>query len=284
MNIAVFISDNRALDSNKDTCKYNSCVAYINAVYCIAHKYDFFYIRPYLGDAPDEKDVYVCLDPNTGEKRHASWAKLLSAQLLLSKSNKVYDYVVCIDSDCVFKNIHKRVESVIDTHPSKDIIIANNGPYHTHLPCCGFFICKNTEWTRSFLDKWYNYKNPTSESEEWQHIMKLLRMNYLIPEFPIGEYWEQDTMWLLFQDVDIKSHIELMNECIMYEEDKDQYLIHVSHERNDIRKQYFMEYVEHLEGQTKQSFHKILSIIPVLYYKTIAVAAVAAVASVAADK
>lgn len=268
MNIAVFISDNRRLDSNKDTCQYNSCVAYINAIYCIAHKYDFFYIRPYLDDAPDETNVYVCTNPNTGEKRHASWAKVLSALLLLTQSNKVYDYVVCIDSDCVFKNIHKRIESILETCPEKDIIVANNAPYHPHLPCCGFFMCKNTEWTRTFLKTWYNYKNPTSESDEWQSIMKLSRLVCPIPEFPIGTYWEQDTMWLLFQDTDVKSHIELMKEDTMYDESKEQYLIHVTHERNDIRKQYFMEYLEHLEGQTKQSFQTILSKIPVIHYKT----------------
>jgi hypothetical protein len=267
MNIAVFISDNRGLDANKETCKYNSCVAYINAVYCAAHKYDFFYMRPHIGEEPDETNVYVCTDTNTGEKRHASWSKLMSASLILRNKNKVYDYVVCIDSDCVFQNIKKRLESIIEKDPTKDIIISNNMPYHHNLPCCGFFICKNSEWTCSFLETWYNYKNPTSDSEEWKQVMMLSRLEYPIPDFPIGKYWEQDTMWLLYQNPEIKSHI-LLIENTMYDESEDQYLLHVSHERHDSRKEYFLGFVEHLEGQTKQSFQTILSCIPIICYST----------------
>jgi hypothetical protein len=268
MNIAVFISDNRGLDSNKETCQYNSCTAYINAVYCVAHKYDFFYMRPHLGDKPDENDVYVCRDTHTGEKRHASWAKLMATSLILRNKPKVYDYVVCVDSDCVFKNIQTRVESIIEKFGAKDIIMANNAPYHSHLPCCGFFICKNTEWTRGFLETWYDYKNPSSDSDEWKHIMTLSRLEVPIPDFPIGKYWEQDTMWLLYQDPDIKSHIQLLDEGIMYDESKDQYLIHVTHDRHDLRKRFFLEFVEHLEKETKQSFETILSYIPIICFTT----------------
>jgi hypothetical protein len=261
MKFAVLISDNRGLDANKETCQYNSCTAYINAAYCIAHGYDFYYVQPYL-DTIDETNLYVCVDPNTHEKRHASWAKLLSTLLLMTKSSKVYDYVVCIDSDCVFKNFHTRLETIVDKHPDADMIVANNGPYHPHLPCCGFFICKNTEWTQAFVKAWYCYKAPASDSAEWKEVHTKACMVYPTPLFPVGTYWEQDSMWLLLQDPDIASHIQLMNEQMMFDEDKDQYLLHVSHERDKSRKAYFMGYVEHLEGLTKQSFQTVLSHIP----------------------
>jgi hypothetical protein len=260
MKIAVFISDNRPLDFNKETCQYNSCAAYINAIYCMGYKYDFYYFKP-LGS-----DVFVCRDQNTGEKRHASWSKLQSAYLLLTTANKNYDYVVCIDSDCVFKNIKKSLESIITTYPDHDIITANNLPYHPELPCCAFFICKNTEWTRQFLKHWYTYKNPPSESEEWSNVLKIANATYKIPNFELGEYWEQDTLWLLLQNPEIAAHIHVWDESIMFEQSADQYLIHISHERHTLRKPYLLSYVEHLENQTKQSFETILSILPVVEY------------------
>jgi hypothetical protein len=258
MKIAIFICDNRPLDSNKDTCQYNSLVAYINAIYSAGHKYSFYYFKPFGNDV-----LYVAKDPNTGEQRHASWAKLLSATLLLNTNT--YDYVVCIDSDCVFKNIHTRLESLIESHPEKDFIVANNSPYHPHLPCCAFFICKNTEWTRGFLKDWYMYANPSSDSAEWKHVIEVANQTYKI-HFTLGTYWEQDTLWLLMQDPEISSHIHIFEESIMFAESATQYLIHISHERNDIRKRYFLEYTEHLENQTKQSFQTILSILPVIEF------------------
>lgn len=260
MKIAVFISDNRSLDSNKETCQYNACASYINAIYCLGHKYHFYYFKP-LGN-----DIFVCRDPNTGEKRHASWAKILSAYLLLTSKYNHYDYVVCIDSDCVFKNIHKPLESIIAAFPNHDIITANNAPYHSHLPCCAFFICKNTEWTRQFLQTWYMYKNPSSDSEEWKHVLTNAKQTYAIPEFKLGSYWEQDTLWLLLQNPEIAARIHILDEPIMFAETTDQYLIHISHERHTLRKSYLLGYTEHLETQTKQSFETILSIIPVIEY------------------
>lgn len=260
MNIAVFISDNRPLVSNKETCQYNSCAAYINAIYCLGHKYDFYYFKPCGAD------VFVCRDLTTGEKRHASWAKVLSAYLLLTSVNSKYDYVVCIDSDCVFKNIHKPLESILAAFPDHDIITANNAPYHPHLPCCAFFICKNTEWTRQFLKEWYMYPNPSSDSDIWKCVLAEAKKTYPIPNFKLGEYWEQDTLWLLLEDADIAAHVHILDESIMFAESSDQYLIHISHERHTLRKPYLKGYVEHLESQTKQSFETILSILPIVEY------------------
>jgi hypothetical protein len=266
MKIAVFMSDNRPLNLQKESCEYNSYAAYINAIYCIAHKYDFYYFQPYTTSSTD---VYICKDPNTGTKRHASWSKLLSATLLCTSSKTKYDYIVCIDSDCVFLNIQKRIESIINEYPEKNIIVANNSPYHPHLPCCAFFICKNTEWTRTFLKHWYIYKNPLTESKEWKHVIDSARTTYEpTPLFALGTYWEQDTLWLLYQDPDIASHIQLLEETIMYSESETQYLIHISHERHDLRNPYLLGYVEHLEKQTTQLFNEIIELIPMISYDT----------------
>lgn len=259
------MSDNRPLDENKETCDYNSFVAYINAIYCLGHKYYFYYFKPTAAIATSS-DVHICKDPQNEETfRHASWSKVLSAYLLFTSFSTQYDYIVCIDSDCAFKNIHKRVESIIEMFPDHDIITASNLPYHNHLPCCAFFICKNTDWTRRFLKTWYTY-NPTPD--EWNHVLEVARKTYNIPNIKCGQYWEQDTLWVLLQSPEIASHIQILDEQIMYSPQQPQntYLIHMSHEWNDVRKQFFMNYTSHLETQTKQSFETILSIIPVVTY------------------
>jgi hypothetical protein len=270
MKIAVFMSDNRALDANKETCPYTSCAAYINAIYCVAHKYDFYYLRPYASSAAGaEEGVDICADPhNPGTLRHAAWAKLLSTLLILRSSKKGYDYIVYMDSDCVFKNFQKRIESVIAQFPDKDIIMSSNAPYHPHLPCSAFYICKNSAWTHSFISKWFNYKAPASDSAEWAHIIASASTTYAIPVFPIGKYWEQDTLWLMYQDPAIAEHIQLFPETTMFSEAPYQYIIHISHERTAMRKPYLLGYVEHLEARTKQPFATILSSIPVVGYDT----------------
>lgn len=208
-------------------------------------------------------------DVNVCNGRHASWSKLMGALLLCTTNNSLYDYVVCIDSDCIFQNIRKPLKDLIDKYPEHDLIIANNGPYHAHLPCCAFFICKNTNWTRDFLKKWYNNPLPARDSEIWKRVLDVANKTYATPVFDCGHFWEQDSMWVLFQDPEIAKHIQLYDEPIMYSEVKDQFLLHISHERHEIRKTYFLEYVIHLEKQTKQSFETILSIIPVIMYDTV---------------
>jgi hypothetical protein len=261
MKIAICMSDNRHLQPNKSSCDYNSYTAYINTIYCLAYKYDFFYFQPY---GNTENSVYVCIDPNTGEPRHASWAKLLAMSMLCKQD---YDYIVCIDSDCVFLNIHKRLEEIIDAYPEKDFIIANNSPYHPDLPCCAFMICKNNTYSRTFLNDWYMFKNPASDSEIWRKVLENANKTYKTPLFTLGTYWEQDTLWILLQNPEIARHFQLLSEPIMVNDKlSGQFLIHISHERHEKRKPYFLGYVEHLEKETKFSFEHILSLIPCIQF------------------
>jgi hypothetical protein len=257
------MSDNRPLNANKSECDYNSYTAYINTIYCLAYKYDFFYFQPFTSERA-EHDLYVCTDPHTGEKRHVAWAKLLAMIMLCDRN---YDYVVYIDSDCVFLNIHKSLESIIESYPpDKEFIIANNSPYHPHLPCSAFIICKNSEFSRVFLRHWYTFKNPASDSDIWRQVIEFANRSYKTPLFTIGTYWEQDTLWILLQNPEIASHIQLLSETIMVKDTPGQFLLHVSHERHEKRKPYFLGYVEHLESQISHNFEKIISMIPIIQF------------------
>ena len=102
MKICVFMSDNRLLSNDINNANYNSLTASINYEYCKKYNYNFLYYRPYL-DNKEIIDLYNCPDPNSSELRHAAWSKLLSTQLALQLD---YDYIVYIDSDCIFTPLH----------------------------------------------------------------------------------------------------------------------------------------------------------------------------------
>ena len=216
--IGVFMSDNRALQSDLDTSTYHSQVAAINYAYCLKHKYDFVYYRPYL-DSKESFSLYNCVDPHTNETRHASWSKLLSALDMFNQQNQSYDYIVYIDSDCIFKDFERRIEEFLPQMKTHDIIFLNNMPWNEDKPCAGFFVCKNSELARSYLQDWYN--------------VNLAEKNKL-------HAYEQDALWTLYKSW--KSCF-ILNSW-MFCEHEGQFLRHICHLENDLRSVYFKQFIQ----------------------------------------
>ncbi len=81
--------------------------------------------------------------------RHPSWSKVKAMNINIDR----YDWLVWIDADAVITNKCINIESIID--PNYDIIIARED-------CCarsintGVFILRNSEWTKNYLQLWYN--------------------------------------------------------------------------------------------------------------------------------
>ena len=214
MKILVFMSDNRPLDKTMENANYPSLAASINSHYCKKFGYDFFYYQPYLHKKATRKNktiktmelekkgftkdnqIYNCIDPNTKETRHAAWSKILSGQKALRLS---YDYVVYIDSDCIFKKA-KSIEEFIKPY-HQDILFLNNKPFNHDKPCSGFFILKNNAITKQFLKDWYHVQLPEK--------------NKIHP-------WEQDGLWTMYKPY----NIGLIDEW-MFVEKKGQMLRHV---------------------------------------------------------
>lgn len=217
MRILVFMSDNRILNNEKDKATYNSLVAAINAEYCKKHNYDFIYYRPYL----DNKEIitlYNCIDPHTNTLRHASWAKQLSTNLALELN---YDYVVYIDSDCIFKDFNYTLESIIQQFSDKNIIFFNNKPWGDNVPCGGFYIAKVCDYTKQFFIDWFNVN---------------------VQLFNKKHPWEQDALWRIFHKYNI-----VVLDTWMFREIEGQFLRHVGccDESNDVnhRVNYFTKFI-----------------------------------------
>ena len=151
MKFLVIMSDNRKLESNDNLADYNSIVAAINYEYCKKYNYDFKYFIPYLTGSTDP--LNISLDPVTGKLRHCAWAKILST---IYEFNSGYDYIVYIDSDCIFKNFDISLETFIKDYLSYDLIFLNNKPYmHPECPCSGFYIVKVCNGSKKILEDWY---------------------------------------------------------------------------------------------------------------------------------
>jgi hypothetical protein len=240
MKFLVFMSDNRSIDSNIQTAQYNSLVAYINKAYCNAHSYDFVYIRPFYKN-PESESLNVCKDSD-GKFRHASWAKLLATQHCHNTMS--YDYMVYIDSDCIFKNFEVSLESVV-TNPlyeNINIIFASNLPWHK-LPCAGFFIVKVNDEIKHFIEYWYTYKLPAYDSFEWKNTLTMAKKHNSYDWHP-DTHWEQDTLWCMIAN-NTSIPYKLLEE-ISFQENNTQFLRHICHIESSTRQPYFRTFVEKL--------------------------------------
>ena len=208
------MSDNRNLEKYINKAEYNSLVASINYEYCKAHNYDFLYYRPYLVNKTDIT-ILNCKNPITSNLRHSAWSKLLSTKLALQLD---YDYVVYIDSDCIFKDFNQSLEQFMNPYLDKDILFLNNKPWGDNMPCSGFYICKVNKYTQKFLHDWYNVN---------------------IPEKDIDHTWEQDALWKIFENYNVT-----IIDSWMFQEKEHQFLRHVaSHEKNN-RLSYFSSFIK----------------------------------------
>ena len=219
MKILVCMSDNRRLNGDLATADYNSLAAAINASYCKAQGYDFRYYRPYLNDRAEEP-LFNCLDAK-GRLRHASWSKLLSMQRAVVTGG--YDYVVYIDSDCIFKDWSHRIEDMIQGHEGSDILVATDAPFHPELPCAGFFILKvggDSKVAAKFLQDWYGVDMPRRNK---------------------GRYWEQSALWSFFKS---RPELALIDNCNFFKEGgADQCLRHIASFQKGLRIPYFRDFL-----------------------------------------
>jgi hypothetical protein len=214
LKILVFMSDNRKLQNEFEEATYNSLVASINYEYCKKYNYDFIYYRPYL-DSENNLSLYNCIDPNTKDLRHASWSKLISTHISLQLD---YDYVVYIDSDCIFKNFNLSLEHFINQNIDINIIFFSNHPWGAEKPNAGFFICKVSEYTKNFIIDWYN--------------VDISKKNLKHP-------WEQDALWKIYELYNV-----IIVDNIMFIECDDQFLRHVCTNEAYNRLSYFKNFID----------------------------------------
>ena len=175
-------------------------------------------------------EKFNCAEKN-GTLRYAAWSKLLSTYRALSMG---YDYIVYIDSDCIFKDFNKTLDHYIDPHKDKNIIFLNSRPWYYDLPCTGFYICKVCDETKEMVKEWYNFdftkvKNPCR--------------------------WEQGYMWLMYKTLNVG-----IIDDIMFSESEGQYLRHVGTPEMSKRLSYFSEFVTRMNIPYEKNIEEIQKI------------------------
>jgi hypothetical protein len=248
--ILVIMSDNRKISGEFDQNKFWSNVAYINKIYCDKFGYDFKYINPYYKE--NTNNINSCIDINTNELRHSSWSKI---PVILNNFNKKYEYIVYIDSDCIFKNFSVSIEKTIQQNKDSSLIFLSNYPYHPELPCAGFFICKNTPENLIFLNKWYTYEMPTYNSVEWQNTLKMSKKTCSYDWIP-GTHWEQDALWCLIANGKCKVTVDTSEVALI--EKEGQYIRHVCSVESKNRNDYFKIIVDEIQKTKFLSYNSII--------------------------
>jgi len=237
MRWLVFMSDNRPLNATIETADYNSLAACINYAYCARHGYDFIYYRPYLDD-PRQRILHNCIDPNTGEQRHAAWSKVLSAQKALQLP---YTHIIYVDSDCIFKDFNQTLDDFIENYADKDVIFLNDKPFAPDRPNSGVFICKNNSVSAHFLATWYNCNSPVHNR---------------------GHPWEQGALWTFYHDYPSVGIIDSW----MFVEEEGQFFRHIYHGEGSLRIPYFRKFIEN-----NSIDYSNIRQIPVIEFNTMAV-------------
>jgi hypothetical protein len=237
MRILAFMSDNRPLHTGTplESAEYYHVVAAINANYCKRHGYDFVYYRPYLDD-PKTSVLNNCLDPHDQSPRHASWSKLLSSLLALREP---YDYVIYLDSDCIFKDIYRPIQDFLSPYLDKDVLFLNNRPTSETQPCAGFYMCKVSERTSGFISDWYAVSMPEKNTEH---------------------PWEQAALDTLYSRYEVG-----IIDSWMFMEDYGQFIRHICSHDKELRIPYFTDYVRRFDIP----YHETLRSIKVIDYSTL---------------
>lgn len=227
------MADNRDISSDFDSAQYNSLVAAINYQYAKKFNYDFIYYRPYFVDQYSY-DLYNCLDKKNNTLRHASWSKILCA---IHASSLNYDYIVYIDSDCIFKNFNISISTFISNHSFYDMICLDSKPWGSS-PCAGFFICKVSENSLKILKDWYAYE---------------------IPHKNLYHPWEQDALQQIYTNYNI-ANLDLW----MFKEEDGQFLRHICSAEPQNRVTYFKNFILNNNINFKDSIDNI----KVLHFNT----------------
>ena len=86
--------------------------------------------------------------------RPAQWSKIKAVQRLFVDEN--CDWVLWMDADTLFMNSEKKIEDFLPSDPDKDLVIARDVPNPGYNS--GSWLVKNSEWGRTFLQKWWDMK------------------------------------------------------------------------------------------------------------------------------
>lgn len=190
--------------STPDIKNYGHLAAYINYKYCARHGYTFLTER-----CPRKQDMNKDWMWNDNEPYRIVWSK----PALIRRHLPNYDYLFFIDSDAIFINHEKTVETLIEKYmkKTKKISVLVGEDCLNKTTCwdknnlnTGAMLFKNTPDTIKILDKWINAAN--NECVDWKYrhtreqmCLQILKDKYYphtIKTIPYHEINGVDGTWI----------------------------------------------------------------------------------------
>ena len=187
--IAIITSDNRDVKFNDKKNNYVELSALINLNYAIRNKCDFFFYKivddfniKYL----NKKETLTSYSRLARSCKAASWVKLLT---IYSTLNLNYEYIIYLDSDCIFNNQKITINQIVRLLKKKQMLFYSDKPWNINLPNCGFILLKNSYFNKSFIKKWwqtFSLKNLTHPYEQfwlqkfWLNNLKIVKKKIIL--------------------------------------------------------------------------------------------------------
>ena len=224
--ILIITCDNRAIKLNTiNNLEYNDLSFYINSSYCHKHGYEFKYFRMIDLEKKQQlskKDSISSYSTKSKLTKSPSWTKLLVIYQNFSKKN---DYIIYLDTDCIFNNHKIDIKNYIERMEQKKKIglVFNDGPWDKKLPNCGFIILKNCEFNKRLIKKWWNSFSLYNHVHPYEQKI-------------FQKLWSKNYMGIL-------NKFFLENISLQGKISKDKILAHITSERSRHRKKYMRNFI-----------------------------------------
>jgi hypothetical protein len=187
--IAIITSDNRDVKFNNKKNNYVELSALINLNYAIRNKCDFFFFKiidDFNINYLNKKETLSSYSRLARSCKAASWVKLLT---IYNALNLNYEYIIYLDSDCIFNNQKININQIIRLLKKKQMLFYSDKPWKVDLPNCGFILLKNSYFNKSFIKSWwqtFSLKNLTHPYEQfwlqkfWLNNSKLVKKKIIL--------------------------------------------------------------------------------------------------------
>ncbi|MFZ9206440.1 MAG: hypothetical protein ACO22D_03520 [Schleiferiaceae bacterium] len=205
-NVCVVMGDDRPVVTGRLAMSSYPSLAYeINRRFCEKLGWDFRYEQYQL-----PKYWWGKLPPYSSaahQSRAASWVKLLAVQRALDLG---YEFVVWIDSDCIFYDHHADWSSTLShfNQPEVSFLSWVDRPFYTDQFCAGFFIVRSSDRIRELIRT--TWTAPSTFS--LKHVYEQSELNAAIKDWPSSHYVIVDEpMFELEDDTQKLLHIASFN-------------------------------------------------------------------------
>ena len=168
----------------------------INSKYCELNNYTYFC-------ETDNGKIKTAL-----EDRSPTWYK---PKLILDSFSKhpELDYIIFLDADAIISDFNQKIEDFID--PNYDFVFAEDIGHHSAMNA-GVFLVKNTSWSKSFLQQWWDsadeFKGKDAQSLNIQTLLP--QHEELKGTFKTVLWHDQTCLTLLYNNKEVKDHIKII--------------------------------------------------------------------------